>query len=1071
MNTNGEIEKLIKEGFSYVDAGDLEKADEIFARVLNQAPADLTASYGRAWVLRQMRRYPEAQGVLDQVLLVNRNNVRLLLEQGQLFYAQSIFDKAVEALEKVLNQEKENVEALQLKIAALRLQGRAGQGEKLAEAQKLVDQAVTQFSANPEILTEYGWVHYDLKEYDEAFEAFIKSGDQHGAQAVVGKLRSERLFEEAEKFLKQGLDRFPASALILNERAALYYDRGQYDQAIETFDKVLNLEKDNRFAFRLKLSALRSQGRAGQTEKLAEAETLADQAVTQFFDNPKILAECGRVYYDLEKYDKAFEAFIKSGDQNGSQRVIGRLRSERRFEEAERFLKQGLERFPASVLILNERGTLFVDQGQYDKAVEAFDNVLSIEGDNRFAFRLKLSALRLLARTGQTEKLTEAQGLIASAPEELSKDPDILIEWGWIHYDLNDYNKAFETFLSADNEYGRSYAVLLLRVRGRYGKGEQLVEESLKKFPRSTVLLGEWVTLCLQLGNYDKAIQVCDRALEVDPQDISILPQKILALRLLGRQLGSDKLNEAEKLADETLVRFPGEGRILIERGWIYWDQDQFAQADKNFALVAGLDQAKVDIALLINATFGRVEALRKMNRSAEAAEILEKVCKSVPGDPYVTSQLGWLYLQRYDYINAKKTFEGISEKVNDGIIRYNGLGALYFGQRNYEEAEVCIRRVLAAAPDDPTSHNNLAWTLVRQGRGEGADLDEAERECLKAIEINPNYSSPYGCRGIIAFKRGRLRDSEEFFRDSIRVNEKEGNYTDLGALYVQMGRYKEAAEQLKKALALNSDDAQAHIELGNLYLQTGKIKRSVAEFRQAMAIDANNEDAPRALAIALMRAGDVAEAEKVLRNAIKRLDEDKRWRLHLMLCQLLTKSGDNTDDRQLYEEALKEVNKAISLEPEEADPYFYKGVVRFKLEDYYRAWKNFHDCLDKNEDHYEAERNARLVRSLIVKEKGIQLGSIIGAFLLGVVSVGQLVVIWVLYLSNNRVSEKMVIIMIPILLGLFVVAFLLPGLVRLKLPGLEAELSQPKQKESISSGPKGEIGAGSSPAVSSGPR
>jgi hypothetical protein len=57
------------------------------------------------------------------------------------------------------------------------------------------------------------------------------------------------------------------------------------------------------------------------------------------------------------------------------------------------------------------------------------------------------------------------------------------------------------------------------------------------------------------------------------------------------------------------------------------------------------------------------------------------------------------------------------------------------------------------------------------------------------------------------------------------------------------------------------------------------------------------------------------------------------------------------------------------------------------------------------------------------------------------------------------------------ILLGLIVVEFLLPELIKIKLPGgLEAELIQPK--ETISTGPKSDIGFGSSsPSISSGPR
>jgi len=60
---------------------------------------------------------------------------------------------------------------------------------------------------------------------------------------------------------------------------------------------------------------------------------------------------------------------------------------------------------------------------------------------------------------------------------------------------------------------------------------------------------------------------------------------------------------------------------------------------------------------------------------------------------------------------------------------------------------------------------------------------------------------------------------------------------------------------------------------------------------------------------------------------------------------------------------------------------------------------------------------------------------------------------------TENKVTHAMLITFSPILLGLSLIAFLLPSLLKLKLPGVEAELSQPKEK--VSKGPTGSIGFG----------
>lgn len=90
----------------------------------------------------------------------------------------------------------------------------------------------------------------------------------------------------------------------------------------------------------------------------------------------------------------------------------------------------------------------------------------------------------------------------------------------------------------------------------------------------------------------------------------------------------------------------------------------------------------------------------------------------------------------------------------------------------------------------------------------------------------------------------------------------------------VQMDRYDEAEESLKQAVQLSRTDSRARLELGNLYLLTDRENTGVCLLREALAIDPLSEEPPRALAVALMRASQYAEAEKILRDALRKLDE-----------------------------------------------------------------------------------------------------------------------------------------------------------------------------------------------------
>ncbi len=329
-------------------------------------------------------------------------------------------------------------------------------------------------------------------------------------------------------------------------------------------------------------------------------------------------------------------------------------------------------------------------------------------------------------------------------------------------------------------------------------------------------------------------------------------------------------------------------------------------------------------------------------------------------------------------------------------------------------------------------------------------------------MSLDSSLPGAWGCLDVIAFEQGRVAEAETQFHQSILDGRREGHYADLAALYIQMGRYDEAAQVLGRGLAIKSDDATLHLEFGNLYLQTGKLREAIAQFRQAAALDPRYPDAVRALAIALMEDGKMIEAESALRIALRTFDESQRWRLHLTLCQLLIRLADETGNPELAQEAWAEVSLALRAAIKHPDPHFYAGIVQFKLEDYRGSLRCFRQCQKLDPSRVDAEINARRVSALIRQEKIRSKTTIASSVVIGVVVISQLSLLWWGALKHVPVvTSTMITVLVPICLGLMIVAVLLPSLTKLKLTGLEAELSQPKPTDALASGPKGDVNFG----------
>ncbi len=105
-------------------------------------------------------------------------------------------------------------------------------------------------------------------------------------------------------------------------------------------------------------------------------------------------------------------------------------------------------------------------------------------------------------------------------------------------------------------------------------------------------------------------------------------------------------------------------------------------------------------------------------------------------------------------------------------------------------------------------AHNNLGIILKRQGL-----YDEAIAEYKKAIELRPDYDSPY---------------------------------FNLGLLYLEQGHYEEAADCFNGALRINPDFVKAHNRIGDAYMKMGRGEEAMFHWERSLELDPDQPDIRR---------------------------------------------------------------------------------------------------------------------------------------------------------------------------------------------------------------------------------
>ncbi|BCD95975.1 serine/threonine-protein kinase [Marinagarivorans cellulosilyticus] len=156
--------------------------------------------------------------------------------------------------------------------------------------------------------------------------------------------------------------------------------KAEHDQAFDAFARALVLEPTNIFAWRGKVSALRS------AQRYNEAIVLALQGLKQFPKERFFADELGTIYIDQNNYSKAEEAFRLSIERQPDAvyayaSLYIALERQNRADEAMQILQQGLQIRSSATLYGNLGNALFI-RGDYLGAAAAFEAAISPDKGN-----------------------------------------------------------------------------------------------------------------------------------------------------------------------------------------------------------------------------------------------------------------------------------------------------------------------------------------------------------------------------------------------------------------------------------------------------------------------------------------------------------------------------------------------------------------------------------------------------------------------------------------------------------------------------------------------------------------
>jgi tetratricopeptide (TPR) repeat protein/S1-C subfamily serine protease len=461
------------------------------------------------------------------------------------------------------------------------------------------------------------------------------------------------------------------------------------------------------------------------------------------------------------------------------------------------------------------------------------------------------------------------------------------------------------------------------------------------KAPSSNATEVDWLNYGNQLWRglqFDKAIAAFEQAIQLNPNSHYAHYGKGLAL---VEQQKYQQARDAFKQATKFAVNFSPAWHMLGNT--LKWLK-QYPQALNTYDQAIKISPE--DFVLYVQ----RGEAFRKLKRYSDAISSYNQAIKIKP-HPWTYNNRANVYRELKDYQRAIADYNQILKLDPNFAEVYSNRGNAYADLKDYQRAITDYNQTLKLDPNFAQAYNNRGSVF-----SELKDYQRAIADYNQAIKLDPNFAEVYSNRGNAY---AELKDYQRAITDYNQTLKLDPNfaqaYNKRGLAYIELKDYQRAIADYNQAIKLDPNYAEAYNNRGLVYLPLKDYQAAIIDFDQAIKLDPNFALAYLSRALAYGFSGDTPSGIADLQKAAQLFQQQGNTEGYQKTQQLLQQVQGAKEE---YPDAIADCTQAISLNPNDAEPYICRGLIYSDLKEYQSAIADFNQALKLDPNYAEAYNN-----------------------------------------------------------------------------------------------------------------
>jgi len=445
-----------------------------------------------------------------------------------------------------------------------------------------------------------------------------------------------------------------------------------------------------------------------------------------------------------------------------------------------------------------------------------------------------------------------------------SRDPSVrkqkFYKAGVEYLNKGDTRKAaiqFKNALQIDPKFAEAANVLAeIQFRqGNYSQAYSLLQQAIAAKPDYMPSHRGLAQVYRRAGKLDDAQKELQFILDHSPDDIDAL------LNLGALQTRQKKLTDAEGTLNRVLELQPNHVGALVALASLKKDANDLPVAERYLKLA--LDKNPRSVPLHLNL----IKFYIATGRAAEAEPLFSQALRMSNNDITVLAAQAGYYEGLKKYTEAEAVARKIQASHANDPNYWGALADFYVRIGDWARAKSELERVYQQHKDDPgTLHKFIEVHLTLNDRRAAESLNQI------LLKKNPQDSYGHMFKGRMDLADGNVGAA------MLELNETVKYQPDLAAVHywlaqahIQKGDLQQAKQELATALRYNPNYQTALVSLTKLDGATGMLDKALAESRRLAANSPGDVDSLLLYSQSLLKKGDYATAEKVLKVLLER--------------------------------------------------------------------------------------------------------------------------------------------------------------------------------------------------------